>query len=235
MNRRLFLYAGLTGLVLILHLCLEAKDPAKKGASKEKRYTFGIDISHYVGKVDWEGLSSSKGPIHFIFMRSTMGSTDCDAHFTENWKMAGVKGYVRGAYHYYRPHENSGSQFRNFARHVTLDKGDFPPILDVEKHSPHGTPNLRKGVQNWLRLAEEHYGVKPIIYSGRRFYEDVLKGHVDGYSLWIASYAPDPRMDHIDWSFHQYTNNLRVKGIPSPVDGNHFTGTPEDLKEMCIQ
>ena len=87
---------------------------------------------------------------------------------------------------------------------------------------------------NWLKLAEEHYGVKPIIYTGLKFYNDYLKGHVDEYQLWIASYSKDSRLDEIQWTFHQFSDELRVKGIKGPVDGNNFKGDLEGLKEMRI-
>lgn len=211
-----------------------AEEPVEKTGKKGNAQTFGIDISHYVGTVDWDRLESGKGPIEFVFMRSTMGSTHSDENFCQNWQKAGEKGVVRGAYHYYRPQENSARQFRNYARHVTLAKGDFPPILDIEKHSPYGVENLRRGILNWLRLAEEHFGVKPVIYTGAKFYEEVLHGHVQGYILWIASYNPDIRMEYIDWSFHQYTNRLRVGGVREYVDGNHFRGSVDQLKALCI-
>jgi len=51
---------------------------------------------------------------------------------------------------------------------VKLKAGDFPPILDIEKASPYGAENPRKGVLNWLKLGEEHYKVKPVIYWKKR-------------------------------------------------------------------
>ncbi len=40
---------------------------------------------------------------------------------------------MRGAYHYYRPNENSIEQANLFIKTVKLQKGDLPPVLDIEK------------------------------------------------------------------------------------------------------
>jgi GH25 family lysozyme M1 (1,4-beta-N-acetylmuramidase) len=83
-----------------------------------------------------------------------------------NWRETKSRGYLRGAYHYYRPNEKSTLQFEKFSSEVKLEEGDLPPVLDVEEIGRYGSENLRNGVLNWLALAEQHYGVKPIIYTG---------------------------------------------------------------------
>lgn len=198
-------------------------------------YIFGIDVSHYQGQIDWPEVRASHHPIEYIFIRSTMGKDGKDLTFMRNWNKAKEFGFIRGAYHYYRPNENSTAQFKNFASVVKLDSGDFYPVLDVEKESIFGKDNLRKGVLNWLQLAEEHYGVKPIIYSGLSFYQDVLEGYVDGYPLWIAAYSGGKqRLDGVDWKFHQFSEQVWVKGIGISVDGNDFVGSMEELQELLM-
>lgn len=197
-------------------------------------YLFGIDISHYQGTIDWSEVSLSGHPIEFVFIRATMGKNGKDAHFALNWEKAKEYGYLRGAYHYYRPNENSTEQFNNFASTAELQTGDFPPLLDIEKTGIYGKENLQKGVLNWLKLAEKRYGIKPIVYTGRDFYQQNLKGYIDDYQLWIASYADDYQIDSIDWSFHQFTDRVIIRGIKENVDGNRFKGSLIDLNEICL-
>ncbi len=204
-------------------------------ALSESEYTFGIDVSHYQGTINWDQVRKSHHPVKFVFIRATMGHNGKDGQFRRNWRSAKARGYVRGAYHYYRPNENSGAQFRNFAASVKLDSGDFVPVLDVEQPSKFGKDNLRQGVINWLRLAEKHYGVKPIVYTGRNFYKVYLKGYVNGYPLWIASYSGKHRLAGIDWTFHQFTEKVKVRGIRGTVDGNDFNGSYEDLGRLCVK
>jgi lysozyme len=197
-------------------------------------HIFGIDVSHYQGKIKWEEVKTSKHPIKYVFIRSTMGKNGKDSHYRRNWRESKKHNYLRGAYHYYRPFENSAEQFQNFSKTVKLESGDFRPVLDIEAHSKYGADNLRKGILNWLRLAEEHYGHKPIIYTGRSFYQDVLRGHVDDYPLWIASYSGKHKLHTIDWDFHQFTEKVRVNGIKTSVDGNDFRGDSLELQNLLI-
>lgn len=200
------------------------------------RYTFGIDVSHYQGRIDWREMRTSHHPIEFVFIRATMGVDGKDKRFIRNWKSAKDYAYVRGAYHYYRPNENAKKQFENYKSRVKLVRGDFIPILDIEKESKYGRKKLREGVLEWLKLAEKEYGKKPMIYTGLKFYQHILKGHVKGYPLWIAAYSGGKhRVKKEKWTFHQFTEKVRVKGIRATVDGNDFKGEIADLKRMCIQ
>ena len=212
----------------------QIKNRVENTAISNTGYTFGIDVSHYQGKINWDKVKTSSHPIEFVFVRATMGKNRKDSKFLENWKNAQKHNYVRGAYHYYRPSENSTKQFNNFKSVVKLETGDFIPILDIEKESIFGRKNLRKGILNWLKLAEEAYGVKPMIYTGLSFYNHVLKGYVDNYPIWIAAYSGKHRVKNTDWTFHQFTEKVIIKGINEYVDGNDFNGTLENLKKMCI-
>lgn len=195
---------------------------------------FGIDISHYQGIIDWEDLRLSEHCINYIFIRATMGSDGKDSQFQNNWKNSGDNNYLRGAYHYYRPNENSAKQFKNFSSIVKLGPGDFPPVLDIEEMGKYGTENLVAGVLNWLKMAEEHYGVIPIVYTGSNFYDLYLKGRIDNYPLWIAAYSGSERISSVDWKFHQFSDRIRIKGIDAYVDGNSFNGENEDLLNLLI-
>ena len=86
-----------------------------------------------------------------------------------------------------------------------------------------------------MRLAEQAYGVKPMIYTGLSFYNHVLKGHVENYPIWIAAYSGKHRVKNTDWMFHQFTEKVIVNGIREYVDGNDFNGTLEDLKKMTLK
>ncbi|WP_282036328.1 glycoside hydrolase family 25 protein [Saccharicrinis aurantiacus] len=200
----------------------------------KSEHLFGIDISHYQGKIEWDILRTSKHPVEFIFIRASMGSDGKDKTFKNNWKKASEREYIVGAYHYYRPNENSNLQFNNFKSQVKLGSGNLPPVLDIEEASKYGSENLRKGVLNWLHLAEKHYGVKPIIYTGRAFYKQHLSGHIEHYTLWIAAYSGSHRMHSINWKLHQFTDEIIIKGSNEFVDGNFFNGDINDLQKLCI-
>ncbi len=198
-------------------------------------YIFGIDVSHYQGKINWKKVKTSQHPIRYIFIKATEGTDFVDVHFDKNWYFAKKYNYIRGAYHFYNPKENSEKQFNHFQSVAQLSIGDFPPILDVEKTGGLSKKRLREGILNWLKLAEKKYRKKPILYTGRSFYKTYLKGYVEDYPLWIASYSGKYDLKNIEWNFHQFTEKVRVKGIMEKVDGNDFNGTLTDLKNMCLQ
>ena len=199
-----------------------------------RHYLFGIDVSHYQELIDWDLVRKPKHPIEFVFIRSTMGEDGVDLTYKRNLKEAQKQGFLVGTYHFYRPNENSHAQFENFKKHAKVEKGHLVPVLDIESESAFGVENLRKGLQNFLNLAEREYGVKPIIYSGLDFWRRNLKGHFDEYSLWIAAYSGKHRIQDVVWDFHQFTDQVRVQGINGYVDGNDFNGSLEKLKEEFL-
>jgi lysozyme len=202
------------------------------GKTNSKK-NFGIDISHYQGTINWEEFNASAHNINYIFIRATMGKDGKDFRFKPNWENSKHNRYLRGAYHYYRPNENSVLQFENFKSVVDLEPGDLPPVLDIEEMSVFGKENLIAGILNWLKLAEEYYGIKPIVYTGADFYRTYLQGRIEAYPLWIAAYSSTKHLNRIDWNFHQFSDRIKVKGINAWVDGNSFNGRMVDLYRLC--
>jgi lysozyme len=193
-------------------------------------YLFGIDISHHNGAINWEEVKKSKHPINYVFIKATDGEKFVDNRFHYNWEKATENGYIKGAYHFYRPDINSVTQFNNFSSTVKLEKGDLFPVLDIEKECSLGKDNLIKGIRNWINLCKKKYGVKPILYTGRKFYTKFLNNEFSDCPLWIASYTNEERVSGIDWDLHQFTKKVVVNGIPENVDGNNFKGNIDDLK-----
>ena len=200
--------------------------------------SFGIDISEYQHSINWDNIKEIEGgfPIEFVFIRATAGSNRVDKKFKKYWKNARESNFYQGAYHYYRPNENSTAQAQNFIKNVTLQKGDFPPVLDIEKLPKNQSiSRLKVGLQNWLDIVESQYGVKPIIYSGESYYNDFLKEEFSEYYFWIANYSAFYTSIDTQWSIWQVAENGKIKGITGNVDVNICNGTTEDLKKLLIK
>ena len=200
-----------------------------------KRYIFGLDVSKYQGRINWDIVKQSNHPIKYVFIRATMGDDRKDIRYRYNWKEVKRIGLIRGAYHYYDPNENSTLQANNFISTVKLEGGDLPPVLDIEADSKYGQKNLIKGLKNWITIIENHYGVKPIIYSTRGRYISIIRKNFSEYPGWVASYTSKDKINNIKWTFHQFSDNIRVKGIKGGVDGNDFNGNVEELNSILIQ
>lgn len=203
--------------------------------ARHKDKVFGIDVSHYQGKIEWGTVANDNPdfPIGFVFVRATAGSKKLDSEFKDNWKGAKSNGFLRGAYHYYRPDENSIKQADNFIKNVKLSEGDLPPVLDIEKiPNKQNLDSLKTGLKRWLVKVEKYYGVKPIIYSGESFYTDFLKKEFKGYDLWIANYSVFTDEIRKEWLFWQFTDKASLKGIETNVDVNIYNGSYAELRKM---
>lgn len=196
---------------------------------------FGIDVSHYQGSINWTDVTKIQDsfPISFVFVRATAGSVKQDRKFKTNWKNSKQKGFIRGAYHYYRPNENSILQANNFINTVKLQKGDLPPVLDIEDIPRiQSMANLKIGLRKWLNKVEAHYGVKPILYSGESFYNDHLYKEFSEYTSWVANYNFYVENIDKDWRFWQFTDKGSVRGIKEFVDVNIYNGDKEKLLQL---
>lgn len=205
--------------------------------NKYKDLTVGFDVSQYQGTIDWEQIDSveNKFPLKFVLIRATAGNDKEDSQFDENWKGAKQHHFIRGAYHYYRPNENSIEQAENFIKTVKLRKGDLPPVLDIEQlPEEQSIDSLKVGLKRWLKKVDAHYKVKPIIYTGERYYEDFLKEEFKGYTFWIANYNFFVENIEDDWAFWQFTEKATLKGINERVDLNIYNGTPKMLEYLTI-
>jgi len=193
----------------------------------------GFDVSQYQGKIDWEMTDSidKAFPLDYVFIRATAGKDAVDSKFTANWAGAKNHNIIRGAYHYYRPNENSLEQAENFIKTVRIEKGDLPPVLDIEKlPEEQSIDSLKVGLKRWLTAVEMHYKVKPIIYSGESYYNDFLKEEFSQYTFWIANYNFFVEEIDEDWLFWQFTERAFIPGIVGTVDVNIFNGTKKELK-----
>lgn len=189
----------------------------------------GIDISHHNRVYNWSKVSKQND---FCIMKATEGSSFTDNKFNSYWTNSKKNGMVRGAYHFFKPGVSAEKQFENFKRHVNLSKNDLPPILDVE---------LKEcdidEVNKWLKLAENYYGVKPIVYSDFFFFKLYMERKLDDYPLWLhinKRFKVKPSFNNFDCVIWQYNQWGKVNGINGYVDKNTFLGNSEDFKNLLI-
>ena len=198
---------------------------------------YGIDVSQYQGDIEWDSVHTINNEIaiDYIFLRATMGEKAKDSKFAENWKEVKKKNKLRGAYHYFRPNENSIKQAINFINTVKLEPGDLPPVLDIEEMPrSQSMDSLKSGLKRWLVRIEKHYNVKPVLYSGDKYFADFLEKEFADYTLWIANYNFWVEKPKKHWNFWQFSERGSVKGIKGSVDLNLYNGDIEDLEELCV-
>lgn len=188
----------------------------------------GIDVSKYQSTVAWDEVKAMQVrniKLGFAFIKATQGEKNEDPQFSRNWKKSREAGILRGAYHFFIATGDGKKQAQHFIDNVKLEEGDLPPVLDVEQLNGTTPENLRKEVKEWLSVAEQYYGVRPVIYTNVDFYNRFLGSEFDGYPLWIAHYyqLQQPRISR-GWLFWQHSDEGQVNGIASHVDFNVFNG-----------
>ena len=203
--------------------------------------TFGFDISHYQKKEDikWDSLTIANDGIKldFVVMRATMGNRKKDKHFDDFWETSKKNELIRGAYHFYRADEDPVMQANNYLESVKLESGDLRPVLDIERVPRRKSrEKFIEDLKVWLKIVEDKYGEKPIIYTYYYYYKDHLKGEFEDYPLWLANYndvmVPSP---DDDWKLWQFTEKGIVKGINTKVDLNIYNGNLWSFKKLTLE
>jgi len=193
----------------------------------------GIDISHYQGKVFWETIGEHS-KMHYVYMKATEGGDRIDATFERNIQMAHHYGLKVGSYHFYRPLADQQRQLQNFRSQCLPKEQDLLPMIDIESTGGLSTDVFCDSLFYFLDLVETAYHQKPLIYTGRNFYNKHLRGKIDDYKVMIAMYTDQEPVvaDDRDITMWQYTGKGRIVGINGYVDKSRFMGdhTLRDIK-----
>ncbi|HNN12517.1 MAG TPA: GH25 family lysozyme [Anaerolineales bacterium] len=214
----------------------------------------GVDVSVWEPKVDWQVLRTQG--FKFALIRATSGVGYVDPKFKTHWEGARKEGLLRGAYHYLIAGQDPKQQADLFISTISSDRGELPPIIDLEDKYNENASNSKiidtcKAVLDRVEMA---FGLKPMIYSRTQY----LNVHVSrngkapswaaDYPLWLAQYPYvfDPKMHPNknmptqavgwqDWKIWQYSESTLVNGVtnengqPTECDLNWFRGTEQEL------
>ena len=165
-----------------------------------------------------------------------MGCNIFDSKFRQNTKALVNKKVIKGVYHYFRPDEDAEEQAKNYIKNVVLKPGDLPPILDIEQVPSYiSMKSLNKGLRKWMTMVSTHYGVKPILYSGDKYFKSYLVNEFSDHVLWIANYSLWNKKFKSHWQIWQFSERGYVKGISTNVDLNVFNGSLEEFKRLTIK
>ena len=165
-------------------------------------------------------------------MKACEGSDHKDTRFDTNWEQAKENNFTRGAYHYFSPYSTGLAQAEMFIKTVKLENGDLPPMIDVEE-KPENKTTFMQELKIFITKIEEHYGMKPIIYSSKKYKKRYLDDKFfDRYPTWIAHYYVDSLEVDQNWTFWQCSDRGRLPGISKNVDINIFNGTDETIESF---
>lgn len=205
----------------------------------EKYAIHGIDVSSYQGKIDWQlvkNMHEDSVHISFAFIKATEGILLVDPYFQRNWREAPKAGIICGAYHYFRPEFGGKWQAKFFLQNVKTERGDLPMVVDVEQLDKVSPEKMRSELLLFLKTVTAKTNIKPIIYSGLKFYNDNLMGYFDDYTLWLAHYyQPELEANKVTkWRFWQHSDKASVNGIGHVVDFDVFNGDSVAFKALLV-
>jgi lysozyme len=222
-------------VAIAMHYARDGEEPPAPAECQTGPTTPGIDVSYYQNAIQWKRVR--KSGVLFAFIRVSDGTTFPDPLFAKHWEGAGKEGILRGAYQYFRPDENAIAQADLLIAAIKRDRGELPPVIDVETTGGKSPKAIAKAVGVWVERVRDKLGVEPIIYTGPDFWR-VFVGSADHSSqpLWVAHYTtscPTVPAPWRAWTFWQHTDKGVVPGIEGPVDLDVFAGTFADLEEFA--
>jgi lysozyme len=201
---------------------------------------FGIDISQYQGD-EVEALTQYEDNIQFIFCKATEGVTYVDPKFTSNWTAIKEKGFIRGAYHFYRSADDPTQQAEFFIQTLgELASMDIPPVVDFEKggiDKSQAVEDVQESILTMLQVLEEKIQITPILYTDNYTANEYLNNETFGkYPLWIADYESKETpvvpsaWEGKGYTFWQKSDNYQIKNFTD--DADVFNGDVNALKEF---
>jgi len=190
---------------------------------------YGIDVSSHQDNINWQEVSNSN--VKFCFIKATEGADFVDKKYKTNYLGAKNNKIFVGAYHFFRFGSSGKEQAQNYIKNVAIEKLDFPPVVDVERHGNYLSfskeSQIREEIKNYLNEIEKQYNIKPIIYTNVDGYKRYIEGDFDNYEIWICRICSYPEAGN--WSFWQYSHKGKIKGIDSDVDLDTFNGDSADF------
>lgn len=225
-----------------------------------KDRVYGIDISRYqheIGRkrygINWSALritrlgaanaSRVRGtqnyPVTFVYVKATEGTTSFNRYYAADIAAARRRGLRVGAYHFFSTKSPGADQARNFIKRAKLQRGDLPPVLDVEPSDQQiaamgGRNAMYREMMAWLRVVKNHCGTMPILYISQGFVNKYMMNapaSLARYQVWIARYGEyKPYVHLLYWQLSPYG---RVAGIQGDVDINVFNGSRKQFMRFA--
>lgn len=185
--------------------------------------TFGIDVSHHQGEIDWEKLFVEQHYdtiIGFVYCKATEGTDHLDTRWKTNREALERLKIPNGAYHFFNPSTDPDKQADHFLKNWSNSDYDLPPVLDVETEGS-GDKQLIKKMLVWLEKVEKKTGMRPVIYTSLNFFETKFQDKFKDYKFWIAAYSRRPSVLEDSRIIHwQYSESGELPEITENVDFN---------------
>ena len=245
-------FYSLMGLPMPVSLPDPEPEPEPEEPPMTQEKPFGIDISRWQGKADWDVIAAHSPKVEFAVFRATISWGYKDIQLAPNMAGAKKKGILRSAYHVIYPKQSPTRQMDNFFGALGTDLGELPLVLDVElDHDAHWS-EIQTTVKACADIIEGRTGRKPIIYSRKQWIDDFMSNHghnvppwINEYDWWLALYLtsgkehpgpayPPKGVSQSKVLFHQTADHTPGFGVESKMmDYDRWQGTVEQLMDYA--
>lgn len=211
------------------------KNEISKNQQLVNAYIDGIDISNYQKLINWENLKTNNPNLKFVYIKATEGTTHVDRSYKYNIENARKNGLKVGSYHFFRT-SSIQSQFDNFTKVVNKSEQDILPVIDVEVRSRWTNQQLCDSLEVFVKMVENHYGCKPIIYTSSSYFNNILSSRFSGYPIYIARYTTsEPQLANGGkWILWQFSERGQIIGIDGYVNLTKFA-TGKSVADIMIK
>ena len=213
---------------------------------------FGLDISRYQGRIDFDKLKAHQEPVQFVAVKATEGDDWIDDQFARNWDEAKRIGLHRLAYHFMRFGDDPKKQMELFLGVVNPIATDRL-VLDAEAADGWSRSHITTTLRVCMNILREHTGRYPIIYSRARWIDqNIIVQDIPTCDWWLAQYllpydypaytpeaTPPPTLPKgvTSWLIHQTGERGDGKSFGAEshyIDLDRWNGTAEDIiKYFC--
>lgn len=193
--------------------------------------TFGVDVSHWEGSIDWHIAAPAIG---FAYYKCTEGTMWLDAQFENNRRGCEQAGLPHAPYHFFQPCLDPIQQADFFI--ASAGSGYKRYIVDIEK--PDREVDIVRQLRTFLDRCHELSGIRPAIYTSAGFWNEYIRSNPawsSRYDLIVAHYTArhEPILP-VSWSLYkiwQFSDHFFIPGCKEACDGNWFNGSPDECRK----
>ncbi|NJD60275.1 MAG: hypothetical protein C3F13_18085 [Anaerolineales bacterium] len=199
------------------------------------QYTFGVDVSHWEGMIDWSIASQY---IPFAYYKCTEGLNFVDDLFKSNKQGCQEAGIPHSCYHYYKPSADPEEQAEVFYQ---ASGGDYPVlILDLEEAPKKSKSEYMKDIRAFiLYLHARLHGPNVAIYTSAGFWNEHVTSPAPDWAfttdLIVAHYttarSPSIPIGFNNFKIWQFTDRFWFPGCSETADGNWFNGNLKAMRQ----
>ena len=191
----------------------------------KNEHRYGIDVSRYQGKIDWQTVKTDKN-VGYVYLKATEGASLVDVTYRYNLDEARKAGLKVGAYHFFRKNGNGTLQAANFLDAVAGKMLDLPLAIDVEDWGNEDAESeavVRTNLQEMV-TALQNRGCRVMIYTNKDGHRSYIRDQFSHLDLWLCTFKHPRKVSGYDWTMLQYSHWGNVAGVDGEVDLNVFNG-----------